>query len=64
MKRPLHRGLFFGEIQIVINGIMSNQWERRTTEQLNEQKQLIAQLHERINILQETLRNHGINPAR
>jgi len=47
-----------------MNCIMSNQWERRTTEQLNEQKQLIAQLHERINILQETLKNHGINPAR
>tara|TARA_B100000131_G_scaffold136489_1_gene133064 strand:+ start:28 stop:159 length:132 start_codon:yes stop_codon:yes gene_type:complete len=43
---------------------MSNQWERRTTEQLNEQRKLIAQLNERVNILQETLKNHGINPAR
>ncbi len=47
-----------------MNCIMSNQWERRTTEQLNEQRKLIAQLNERVNILQETLKNHGINPAR
>ena len=43
---------------------MSNQWERRTTEQLNKQQEQIAQLSESLNILQETLRNHGINPAR
>ena len=47
-----------------MNCIMSNQWERRTTEQLNKQQEQIAQLSERLNILQETLRNHGINPAR
>ena len=47
-----------------MNCIMSNQWERRTTEQLNEQKEQIDKLAERLNILQETLRNHGINPAR
>ena len=43
---------------------MSNQWERKTTKQLNEQKEQIDKLSERLNILQETLRNHGINPAR
>tara|TARA_Y100001963_G_C6567738_1_gene347372 strand:+ start:43 stop:174 length:132 start_codon:yes stop_codon:yes gene_type:complete len=43
---------------------MSNQWERRTTDQINKQQQQIAQLFERVNILQETLRNHGINPVR
>ena len=43
---------------------MSNQWERKTTQQLNEQKEQIDKLAERLNILQETLRNHGINPAR
>ena len=47
-----------------MNCIMSNQWERRTTEQLNKQQEQIAQLSESLNILQETLRNHGINPAR
>ena len=44
--------------------IMTNQWERKTTKQLNEQKEQIDKLSERLNILQETLRNHGINPAR
>ena len=38
-----------------MNCIMSNQWERRTTEQLNEQKEQIDQLSERLTILQETL---------
>ncbi len=47
-----------------MNCIMSNQWERRTTDQINKQQQQIAQLFERVNILQETLRNHGINPVR
>ena len=43
---------------------MSNQWERKTTQQINEQKDQKDKLSERLNILQETLRNHGINPAR
>ena len=47
-----------------MNCIMSNQWERKTTKQINEQKEQIDKLSERLNILQETLRNHGINPAR
>ena len=47
-----------------MNCIMSNQWERKTTQQINEQKEQIYKLSERLNILQETLRNHGINPAR
>ena len=47
-----------------MNCIMSNQWERKTTQQLNEQKEQIDKLAEKLHILQETLRNHGINPAR
>ena len=47
-----------------MNCLMSNQWERKTTQQLNEQKEQIDKLAERLYILQETLRNHGINPAR
>ena len=47
-----------------MNCIISNQWERKTTQQINEQKEQIDQLNKRITILQETLKQHGINPAR
>jgi len=47
-----------------MNCIMSNQWERKTTQQINEQKEQLDKLSERIGILQETLKQHGINPAR
>ena len=47
-----------------MNFIMSNQWERKTTQQINEQKEQIDKLSERLTILQETLKQHGINPAR
>ena len=47
-----------------MNFIMSNQWERKTTQQINEQKEQIDKLSERLIILQETLKQHGINPAR
>ena len=32
-----------------MNCIMSNQWERKTTQQLNEQKEQIDKLDERLN---------------
>ena len=47
-----------------MNCIMSNQWERKTTQLINEQKEQLDQLSERITILQETLKQHGINPTR
>ena len=47
-----------------MNCIMSNQWERKTTQQINDQKEQIDKLSERLTILQETLKHHGINPAR
>ena len=47
-----------------MNCIMSNQWERKTTQQINDQKEQIDKLRERLTILQETLKQHGINPAR
>ena len=47
-----------------MNCIMSNQWERKTTQQINEQKEQIDKLSESLTILQETLKQHGINPAR
>ena len=47
-----------------MNFIMSNQWERKTTQQINEQKEQIDKLIERLTILQETLKQHGINPSR
>ena len=47
-----------------MNCIMSNQWERKTTQQINDQKAQIDKLSERLTILQETIQQHGINPAR
>ena len=47
-----------------MNCIMSNQWERRMTEQINKQQEQIAQLSAKIDLILSTLRNHGINPAR
>ena len=47
-----------------MNCIMSNQWERKTTQQINEQKEQIDKLSLRQSILLETLKQHGINPAR
>ncbi len=38
--------------------------ERKTTQQINEQKEQIDKLSERLTILQETLKQHGINPSR
>ena len=45
-----------------MNCIMSNQWERRMTEQINKQQEQISQLSVKIDLILSTLRNHGINP--